>query len=73
MPTPASPDTNNFRCNACGRYFNESGELRAHEAECRPAKLSTESGARQLANEDREPHGRNDSDVREFKHGPERE
>ena len=39
MPTPAGPDTNRFRCNACGRYFNDSEELRAHEVECRVAKV----------------------------------
>ena len=69
MPTPAGPGTNQFRCNACGRYFNTREELGAHEAECRVAKEATETGRQDLEREDREPHAPNDSDVREFEHG----
>ena len=34
MPTPAGPETNQFRCSSCGRYFNEQGEFEQHEREC---------------------------------------
>lgn len=40
MPSPASPDTNQFRCEACGRYFNSGEELKAHATECEGAKQS---------------------------------
>jgi hypothetical protein len=40
MPTPANPDTNRFRCEACGRHFNTEGELRSHEVECAAAQSS---------------------------------
>ena len=71
MPTPAGPGTNRFRCNACGRYFNEPGELAAHEVECRTAKTSTESGRQELRQEDRQPHEPNDheSTREQFQHG----
>ena len=71
MPSPAGPETNNFRCNACGRYFNTQGELSAHETECRRAKMSTPAGESNLANEDSEPHEKNDHEsTREpFLHG----
>ena len=52
MPSPASPGTNQFRCNACGRYFNASAELSVHEVECRLAKQSTAEGAKELAEQD---------------------
>src|SRR3954452_12971238 len=29
----AAPGTNQFRCSGCGRYFNSSEELSAHEPE----------------------------------------
>jgi hypothetical protein len=71
MPTPAAPDTNNFRCNACGRYFNTQGELGVHEVECRRAKTATEEGRRELEREDSKPHQKNDHDSTEhpFQHG----
>ena len=71
MPTPASPETNNFRCNACGRYFNTQSELAVHEPECRSAKLATESGRRDLEHSDRNPRPKNDHDSTEqpFQHG----
>jgi hypothetical protein len=71
MPTEAGPDTNRFRCNACGRYFNTQGELSAHEVECRMAKVSTSAGRRDLEKEDSEPHMRNDAESKEhpFQHG----
>lgn len=71
MPTPASPGTNQFRCNACGRYFNTEMELRQHEPECRAAKLATEEGARELREQDRKPHQPNDAESKEhpFQHG----
>ena len=40
MPTPASPGTNQFRCEACGRHFNTASELKQHAAECEAAKRS---------------------------------
>ena len=46
MPTPAIPDTNQFRCKACGRHFNSEGELERHRTECAAAKASG-SGDRQ--------------------------
>jgi hypothetical protein len=71
MPTPAGPDTNRFRCNACGRYFNDSEVLRAHEVECRVAKASTEEGRRELKREDSHPHQPNDHESTwdQFQHG----
>lgn|SRR3954469_5879773 len=57
----ASPDTNQFRCSACGRFFNSQGELSAHEGECRLAKAATPSGRQSLEAEDSTPHPRNDA------------
>jgi hypothetical protein len=37
----ASPGTNQYRCETCGRYFNAEAELLAHETECRIAKAAT--------------------------------
>lgn len=37
----AGPNTNRFRCETCGRYFNTQEELAAHETECRLAKQAT--------------------------------
>lgn len=74
MPTPASPGTNRFRCNACGRYFNDDAELREHEIDCRIAKESTRTGAAELSEEDRRPHLPNDQESKEhpFQHGTRR-
>lgn len=71
MPSPAGPDTNKFRCNACGRYFNTQTELSAHEVECRLAKVTTEEGRRELNEQDQTSHQRNDRDSTEhpFQHG----
>ena len=71
MPSPASPETSQYRCNACGRYFNAPGELSVHEAECRAAKVATETGARDLEAEDSRPHLPNDQESKEhpFQHG----
>jgi hypothetical protein len=71
MPTPAGPDTNQFRCNACGRYFNAADELSTHEVECRTAKAATPRGAEELAREDAKPHLPNDQESKEhpFQHG----
>ncbi len=62
MPTPASAQTNQYRCNACGRYFNTEDQLRGHEVECRAAKASTPEGRENLREEDSQPHARNDAD-----------
>lgn len=37
----AGSDTNQFRCETCGRYFNTQEELSQHETECRLAKAAT--------------------------------
>lgn len=37
-PRMASPGTNQFRCDTCGRHFNTQSELSEHEIECRLAK-----------------------------------
>jgi hypothetical protein len=34
MPTEQSPETNKYRCGACGRFFNTEGELRKHQRDC---------------------------------------
>jgi hypothetical protein len=72
MPTNAGPQTNQFRCNACGRYFNTQQELEPHEAECRIAKESTEQGRTELKREDSRPHAPNDAESKKhpFQHGP---
>lgn len=71
MPSPASPGTNQFRCNACGRYFNSESELRDHEFDCRATKISTSEGARELNEQDKQPHQPNDAESKEhrFQHG----
>jgi len=71
MPTEASPSTNQYRCNACGRYFNAAAELAEHSVECRAAKMSTEEGRAELAREDATPHKPNDQESKEhpFQHG----
>jgi len=57
----AGPDTNQFRCSACGRFFNSHSELSAHEGECRLAKAATASGRESLEHEDSTQHARNDA------------
>lgn len=42
----AGPDTNQFHCESCGRYFNTQAELSAHQTECRLAKQATPAGRR---------------------------
>lgn len=37
----AGPETNQFRCETCGRYFNTAQELSGHETECRAAKAAS--------------------------------
>ncbi len=51
-----------FRCNSCGRYFDDEPSLRIHEPECRIAKQATAEGRRELAEADRTPHVPNDRD-----------
>src|SRR5881227_1854314 len=70
MPTSAGPETNQFRCNACGRYFNTIQELRSHEIDCRVAKESTPEGRAELAAEDATPHLPNDQESKQhpFEH-----
>jgi Protein of unknown function (DUF2934) len=64
MSRLADPNTNEFHCNACGRFFNSQAELSAHEIECRTAKAATPAGAKNLAEEDARPHPKNDVEVR---------
>ncbi len=61
----AGPDTNQFRCNACGRYFNTQSELSQHETECRSAKVATATGREELKEEDSHPHQPNDAESKE--------
>ena len=67
----AGPDTNQFRCSGCGRYFNTESELGAHEPECRLAKAATAAGRDSLQHEDAAPRQRNDAESKErrFQHG----
>jgi hypothetical protein len=60
MPTPASPESNQFRCEACGRHFNTESELPDHQAECIAAK-QTGSGSTRM-----EPTSREEGDDREW-------
>ena len=53
MPTPASPETNRFRCDACGRHFNTEAELQQHARECSAAK-ATGAGSRETGKGNRE-------------------
>lgn len=71
MPTPAGPNTNDFRCNACGRYFNTEAELAEHSVECLTAKQATPSGQATLERDLSQPHAKNDADSKEhpFEHG----
>jgi len=40
MPTPANPESNQYRCKSCGRHLNSKDALTAHEAECSAAKAT---------------------------------
>jgi epoxyqueuosine reductase len=65
MPTPASPGTNQYRCDACGRYFNGENELQQHRAEC--------AAARQTGNVHQEKHpeaGRDKDEDRDWTSTP---
>jgi hypothetical protein len=46
MPTPADPNSNKFRCDACGRHFNTEEELKSHQQTCSASK-ATGSGSRE--------------------------
>ena len=37
----ASPGTNRYRCETCGRFFNTASELSEHAIECSTAKAAT--------------------------------
>ncbi len=67
----APPNTNQFRCSGCGRYFNSPGELGTHEPECRLAKAATPAGRASLEHEDSTPHEPNDAEskTKRFQHG----
>lgn len=57
---PHPSGTGQFRCNACGRFFDVEADLRKHEPECRSAKQATSEGAQELEREDRSSHPPND-------------
>lgn len=40
MPSPASPGTNQYRCEYCGRHFNEKSEIEEHQKTCAEAMRS---------------------------------
>lgn len=44
----AQPDTNQFRCPGCGRYFDTADALSDHETECLLAKAATPAGAKSV-------------------------
>ncbi len=52
MPASARPGTDQFRCNACGTYFNTESELRDHAVDCRAVKRAFAAGARGTSRED---------------------
>jgi hypothetical protein len=54
MPTPASPGTNKFLCEACGRHFNTEGELKEHGAQCMAAKQTGSGDTRAAGANQRE-------------------
>ena len=53
MPTPAGPGTNQFRCESCGRFFNEKDEFERHRTECAARQSGSREGGRDY-DEDRE-------------------
>lgn len=57
---PVPSGTGQFRCDACGRFFDVEADLRQHETECRAAKQATREGAEELEREDHTPHPTND-------------
>jgi hypothetical protein len=57
----AGPGTNEFRCSACGRFFNSQNELAAHQAQCQLAKAATASGRDSLSQDQSSEHPRNDA------------
>jgi hypothetical protein len=57
MPTLQGPDTNRFRCEACGRFFNTEEEMREHQRECVAAQ-QTGSTQKTKANDPREGEDR---------------
>jgi hypothetical protein len=56
---PSPSGTGQFRCSACGRFFEKEGDMREHEQECRSAKKATDLGTAELEREDRADHPRN--------------
>lgn len=44
MPSPASPGTNRFRRESCGRWFTTEEEFRNHRVECEAAERSGRTG-----------------------------
>ena len=57
MPTKEGPDTNRFRCEACGRYLNTREELESHRRDCVAAQ-QTGATHKVKAEEDREGEDR---------------
>ena len=40
MPVPQGQETNQFRCEFCGRFFNDEEEFAEHRRECGAAHQS---------------------------------
>jgi hypothetical protein len=59
---PPEVGTGRYRCDSCGRYFDDQALLRMHQNECRIAKAATREGERELAKEQRTRHAPNDRD-----------
>jgi hypothetical protein len=59
MPTPAGPETNKFRCESCGRWFNAEGEFRVHQTECSAAEQTGAKPRKHIpAEEEEKSHAR---------------
>jgi hypothetical protein len=59
MTSQTDPETSNYRCASCGRFFNTPNELRQHETECRVAEETTAPGEQMLAVEDQKDYPKN--------------
>lgn len=52
----ASPGTNQFECNTCGRAFTTEQDLQDHAFECRAAAAATQAGRERIKALDEDPH-----------------
>ena len=60
MPAGHSPETNQYRCEACGRHFNTEPEIAEHQKTCVAALQSGQSGKSPIQ------HPREEGDDREW-------